>query len=191
MLKKIYKEIFSTMLVIDNKDNKFCFKINIIKTSNKIRQKYNIKKEIINDLLLPYKNVTSYSTELFPLHYLLENISKDIINNNAFQKILNKNIINKIEKIYKKYQDFDHDFQKRFFYLEVAYNIKTPTSQLEKNLQKIGLQSFKNILINQGTKPIKEIFNIQNNKLLATDINKLDNNLLPVNNCNNKSFSII
>ncbi|WP_252319411.1 hypothetical protein [Spiroplasma endosymbiont of Lariophagus distinguendus] len=34
------------MLVIDNKDNKFCFKINIIKTSNKIRQKYNIKKEI-------------------------------------------------------------------------------------------------------------------------------------------------
>ncbi|BDT03968.1 hypothetical protein [Spiroplasma ixodetis] len=93
MLKKIYKEIFSTMLVIDNKDNKFCFKINIIKTSNKIRQKYNIKKEIINDLLLPYKNVTSYSTELFLLHYLLENISKDIINNNAFQKILNKNII--------------------------------------------------------------------------------------------------
>lgn len=140
MLKKIYKEIFSTMLVIDNKDNKFCFKINIIKTSNKIRQKYNIKKEIINDLLLPYKNVTSYSTELFPLHYLLENISKDIINNNAFQKILNKNIINKIEKIYKKYQDFDHDFQKRFFYLEVAYNIKTPTNQLEKNLQKHGLQ---------------------------------------------------
>ncbi|WP_342218909.1 hypothetical protein [Spiroplasma endosymbiont of Amphimallon solstitiale] len=94
MLKKIYKEIFSTMLVIDNKDNKFCFKINIIKTSNKIRQKYNIKKEIINDLLLPYKNVTSYSTKLFPLHYLLENISKGIINNNAFQKILNKNIIN-------------------------------------------------------------------------------------------------
>ncbi|WP_252319413.1 hypothetical protein [Spiroplasma endosymbiont of Lariophagus distinguendus] len=46
-------------------------------------------------------------------------------------------------------------------------------------------------MINQGTKPIKEIFNIQNNKILATDINKLDNNLLPVNNSNNKSFSII
>ncbi|WP_338987112.1 hypothetical protein [Spiroplasma endosymbiont of Dasysyrphus albostriatus] len=57
MLKKIYKEIFSTMLVIDNKDNKFCFKINIIKTSNKIREKYNIKKEIINDLLVMFSNL--------------------------------------------------------------------------------------------------------------------------------------
>lgn len=105
LITDLYKEIFATMLKIDyerNKENNIYPKINIIKTATKIKQKYHIKKKIINNLLLKYQDASHYANQLLPIQYLMNSISNDIVNNSKVQKILNEKILNKIEHIYIK-----------------------------------------------------------------------------------------